>query len=182
MGNLVEWLEAHDKLAGWAQFIGAMLALLVTYLTAFAPIWRRKRELRNAGKRLLAHGYEAIESYHRTSAHFAPFPLSLRFASLTMSTIVDEMGRFPIYELEDQGGYSLARRLVSMGATLSGLKLFLDTAADDLGDQQATSEEHENIRTFVGERLVLAEALITGAKLERPIWPIAPDAKPNAES
>lgn len=37
MGELASWLEAHDKLAGWAQFFGAMLALVVTYFTAFAP-------------------------------------------------------------------------------------------------------------------------------------------------
>ena len=63
----ITWLEAHDKLAGWAQFYGAMFALLFTYLTAFAPIWRRKKQLLRSAQRLLSNGYEVIESYHRTS-------------------------------------------------------------------------------------------------------------------
>ena len=44
MSQMIQWLEAHDKLAGWAQFLGAVLALLLTYLTAFVPLWRRKRQ------------------------------------------------------------------------------------------------------------------------------------------
>ena len=182
MADLMKLLEAHDKLAGWAQFAGAMLALVVTYLTVFLPIWRRKRELRSAGTRLLAHGYEAIESYYRTSANFAPFALSLRFASLTMETMVEEMARFPTYELEDQSNNSLARRLVAMGLTLRGLKLFFDNWANELGNRHATADEHEEIRTFVGERLTLALALIKGEKLERPVWPIAPDLGIASES
>jgi hypothetical protein len=66
MNQFISWLEAHDKLAGWAQFLGAILALLLTYFTAFWPMWRRKRQLRNAAQRLLLNGFEAIESYHRT--------------------------------------------------------------------------------------------------------------------
>lgn len=64
------WLEVHESLAGWAQFFGAMLALLLTYFTAFAPHWQRRRQLNNAGTRLLQNGYEVLESYHRTSANF----------------------------------------------------------------------------------------------------------------
>ena len=182
MDNFIGWLEAHDKLAGWAQFIGAMLALALTYFTVFAPIWRQKRRLRNAGTRLLAHGYEAIESYHRTSAHFAPFTLSLRQASLTMAIVAEEMSRFPIYEIDDQNSYSLARRLVAMGAILRALKLFLDSATDELGDRPATMEEHEAIRSFVGGRLTEAHALLTGAKLTRPEWPNTSEEDPKQNS
>jgi len=32
MNDITSWLEAHDKLSGWVQFAGAMLALGVTYL------------------------------------------------------------------------------------------------------------------------------------------------------
>jgi hypothetical protein len=50
---VTSWFEAHDKLAGWAQFFGAMLALVVTYFTAFAPSWRRKRQLQAVRPALL---------------------------------------------------------------------------------------------------------------------------------
>lgn len=179
MDNFIGWLETHDKLAGWAQFIGAMLALALTYFTAFAPIWRQKRRLRNAGARLLTHGYEAIESYHRTSANFLPFALSLRQASLTMTIMTEEISRLPIYEVDNQNSYSLARRLVAMGATLGALKLFFDSTTEELGDRQATPEEHEIIRSFVGERLALAHALVTGAKLTRPEWPNTSETDPE---
>jgi hypothetical protein len=116
MTSFTDWLEAHDKLSGWAQFLGAMLALVVTYFTAFSPIWRRKKQLRAAAKRLLEHGYEVIESYHRSIGFFVPEPLSLRAAAHTMRAIVEEMNRFPIYELDDQGSNSLARRIVAQAA------------------------------------------------------------------
>jgi hypothetical protein len=45
MNEMVSLLETHEKLAGWAQFMGAMLALLATYLTAFMPLRHRKKQL-----------------------------------------------------------------------------------------------------------------------------------------
>ncbi|MEG3093460.1 hypothetical protein [Sphingomonas sp. PB1R3] len=177
MSDLITWFENHDKLAGWAQFFGAMLALIVTYLTAFAPIWRRKRQLKLSADRLLSHGYEAIESYHRTSAHFLPFPLSLRQAAMTMMVMSEEISRFPIYELDDQGSRSIARYLVTTSATLSALKLFLETYAADLDERTATEEDQEVIRPFVGERLRQITDMLTGVKLERPEWPVKNPAK-----
>lgn len=171
MNEVLQWLGSHENLAGWAQFFGAMLALLVTYLTAFAPVWRRKRQLRQAGQRLLAHGYEALESYHRTSAYFDPFPLSIRQASLSIGAVVDEMSRFPIYDLDDHGTNSLARRLVAMGVILASVRLFLDTFAGDLEGREPTREDKETLRNFVANGLSQAEALIKGKPLERPEWP-----------
>jgi hypothetical protein len=168
---MITWLENHDKLAGWAQFFGAMLALVVTYLTAFAPIWRRKRQLKESASRLLSHGYEAIESYHRTSAHFLPFTLSLRQAALTMMVIVDEINRFPISELDDQGNRSTARYLVTTSATLNVLKLFLETVATDMEGREATQEDQDAVREFVGERLKFIRDMLSGAELKRPEWP-----------
>ena len=131
MDSAVKWLEAHNGLSGWAQFFGALIALLVTYFTAFAPSWRRKRQLRDEAMRLLMHGYEVIESFHRTSAHFAPFQLSLRQASLSMTAAIDDLGRFPVYELDNNfGPMSLARRLMTMRMTVSSVRLFIDSAAD----------------------------------------------------
>lgn len=171
MESLILWLEAHQALSGWAQFFGAMLALLVTYLTAFAPLWRRKKQLKSSAARLLSNGYEAIESYYRTSANFLPFPTSLRLAAMTMLEVAGEIDRFPIFELDDQGSRSLARNLVSTALTLKGLRLFLEPIAVDLESREGTVEDQEIIREFVGERLELVRALITGAELKRPEWP-----------
>ncbi|PTQ12156.1 hypothetical protein CLG96_06245 [Sphingomonas oleivorans] len=172
MDKFISWLEAHDKLSGWAQFLGAMLALLLTYFTAFAPLWRRRRQLHRAALRLLSNGYEAIESYHRTSANFLPFPLSLRAAALTMTGVADEIDRFPVFELDDQGSRSVARYLIAMAIILKGLELFLEPIAAELEGREATAEDQVTIRTFVGERLDFVRAMMTGAELKRPEWPV----------
>lgn len=166
--ELVAWLEAHDSLSGWAQFFGAMLALVVTYLTAFAPTWRRKRQLRNAGARLLANGYEAIESYHRTSEYGELHPLPLRQAAITMGGVADEMTRFPIYELDDQGTHSLARALVAMGMLLNSMRLAIETLADTCELHGPTEEDRESLRDLLKIALTNAEALLAGKVLARP--------------
>ncbi len=171
MHDLIIFLEAHDKLAGWAQFVGAMLALVLTYVTAFAPAWRRKRQLREAGKRLLSHGGETLESYHRTSQHFLPFPLSVRAAAMTMKDTADQIDRFPIFELDEHGPRSLARLLVSSAMTLRSVVLFLEQVASELDSRQATVEDQENIREFVGDRLTFIVDLLAGKDLQRPTWP-----------
>lgn len=84
----------------------------------------------------------------------------------------EEISRFPIYELDDQGSRSVARYLVTTSATLSALKLFLETYAADLDERIATEEDQEIIRQFVGERLKLITDMLTGVKLERPEWPV----------
>lgn len=182
---LLTWLAEHDELSGWAQFAGTMVALGLTYFTAFAPTWRRKRQLRDAAKRLLLNGYEVIESYHRTSANFLPFPLSVRAAALSMTAVVDELARFPVLELDDQGRNSVARRLVAMGQTVRLTSLFLETFAADLSGQTATEEERDQLRTFLAEQLTVAGALVMGSELARPGWPASdggreqPNSTPN---
>lgn len=170
MTEMIVWMEAHDKLAGWAQFAGAILAIILTYFTAFAPTWRRKKQLADSGKRLLSHGFEVIESYHRVSANFLPLPVNVRFASMTMSNIVEEMNRFPIYELDDQGSNSLARRLIAMGGILGGVRLVLDTTADDIEGRAMTEEERDLMREFLGGRLKEASALVLGLQIQREEW------------
>jgi hypothetical protein len=174
MASLIEWLEAHDKLAGWAQFFGAILALAVTYFTAFAPVWHKKRQLKGAANRLLANGYEVIESYHRTSAYFLPFPLSVRFAALTIKSVAEEVSRFPLFELDDHGGNSLARRLVAAGVTLNGLNLFLEDLASKLDGRPATEEDQKVIREVLVQRLALMQSLIKGETIPRPEPPQSP--------
>lgn len=167
------WLEAHDALAGWAQFAGAIFALLLTYFTAFAPTWRRKRQLENTAKRLLLNGFEVVESYHRTSAHFLPSPLSIRLATMSMGEVAGEIDRFPIFELDDQGSRSLARHLGATSLTLKGLVLILESSAVDLEGRDGTLEDQETIRELVGQRLDFLKAMLAGEELKRPEWPNA---------
>jgi len=172
MNDILQWLKANEELSGWAQFFGAIAALLLTYFTAFAPTWRRKKQLRDEALRLLMHGYEIIESFHRTSAHFAPFKLSLRQISITMTAAIDEMGRFPVYELDRNfGPMSFARRLMTMRMVVSCARLLVDTAAEDIGDRTMDSEEHEALRDLIGEQLKFAHNLLMNIPMQRPEWP-----------
>lgn len=173
MSGLIAWLEAHDKLAGWAQFLGAMLALILTYITAFAPIWRRKRQLASAAQRLLLHGYESIESYHRVIGNFIPQPISLEGAAMTMGSMAEEISRFPIYELDDHGSLSVARRLVAMSAVLNGLRLYLNEMAKAFELQPGTEEDRDIIRNMLAQQLQVAEGLVAGKAMKRPVWPSA---------
>ncbi|WP_084445096.1 hypothetical protein [Sphingomonas sp. TDK1] len=176
--SVIAWFEAHDKLAGWAQFAGAILALGLTYFTAFMPIWRRKRQLEASGKRLLENGYEVMESFHRTSAYFLPLSINLRIAALSMSSVADEISRFPIYELDNRGSRSVARYLVTMNLTLSGTSLLLDSIATDIEGRPATEEERDNIRSLLADRLKFITDMLNGVELKRPEWPKA--SVPNA--
>jgi hypothetical protein len=168
MDSIITWFEAHDKLAGWAQFFGAIIALAVTYFTAFAPHWRRKRQLRKASERLLAHGHEVLESYHRTFSYFLPYTISLKGAVLSIRSIVSEINKFPIYDLEDQGVHSTARRLVTMSVTLEHTCLVLDDESTRLGDKQMSEEDRDFMRSELEKKLKMATALLTGATIKRP--------------
>ncbi|MFD1786525.1 hypothetical protein ACFSC3_02960 [Sphingomonas floccifaciens] len=170
MEKIIAWLELHNGLSGWAQFIGAMVALIVTYLTAFMPIWHRKRQLKKAGGRLLMNGYEILESYHRTTPNFLPVSLTLRGGALAIGAVIDEIARFPIYELDDQGSRSLARNLIALNATLIGTKLVFDDASERIVDREATEEERDLIVEFLAARLDLVRKILNGENLERPIW------------
>lgn len=170
MNAAMAWLEGHNKLSGWAQFFGAMLTLIVTYLTVFMPVWHRKRQLKKGAKRLLLHGHEAIESYYRTSLNFLPFPLSVRQAVISFELVVDEMNRFPVFELDEQGSYSTARKLLAINGILRALALCLETIADNLEKRDATEDNQKIIRDLVGYQLKFAEDIISGKKLKRPEW------------
>lgn len=168
MTEALAWLATNEALSGWAQFAGSMLALIVTYFTAFAPHWRRRSQLENASKRLLMHSYECLESYHRTSAFFLPTAISVRAAGLSMVHIANEIDRFPIFELRDQGGRSTARSLVAVSGMLRLVNLALDSKAVDLKGRDGTVEDQEILREFVGGQLKLVEKIISGAELTRP--------------
>jgi len=169
---MFSWLEAHDKLAGWAQFAGAMLALGVTYLTAFIPIWNRKRQLRKAAARLLSHGYEVLESYHRTTPNFLPTSLTLRGGALAVSGVIDEIARFPIYELDDQGSRSLARYLVAVNANLLAVRLVFENMVATIIDGEASEEERVMLVEFLAQQMEYVRMMLAGEELKRPEWPI----------
>ncbi|WP_374414918.1 hypothetical protein [Novosphingobium colocasiae] len=172
MQNSILWLENHDKLAGWAQFLGAMLALVATYFTVFIPIWHRKRQLNNAAKRLSLHGFEVIESYYRTSAFFLPFPISLKGAARSFGAVIDEINRFPVFELDDQGERSTARHLFALVAVLDLTRMALENFADDLDGKQASEDDRDFIRGFIGQQLEFVRKMLAGEELKRPEWPV----------
>lgn len=171
MEAITSWLEAHDKLSGWTQFAGAMLALGVTYLTAFVPIWNRKRQLRKAAARLLSHGYEVLESYHRTTPNFLPVTLSLRGGALAVTGVIDEIARFPVYELDDQGSRSLARYIVAMNAQLLAVRLVFENMAATVEGREATEEERDMLIEFLGQQTKFVRKMLAGEELKRPVWP-----------
>jgi hypothetical protein len=170
MAEIVVWLEAHDKLAGWAQFLGAMLALFVTYFTAFTPLWHRKRQLRKSAARILANSFEVLESYHRTTPKFLPVSLTLRGAALSIGGVIDDIGRFPVYELDDQGSRSLARHLIVMNGNLATTRFVLEDTANNIEGRFATEEERDILVEFLGERLEFARKMLTGEEMKLPEW------------
>jgi hypothetical protein len=82
--------------------------------------------------------------------------------------IVDEMDRFPIYELDDQGPNSTARHLVAVSTMLEGTCLFLDDLTERLGTEVMPEDDRDFMRGWVGERLKAVKALMSGAALRRP--------------
>ena len=112
-----------------------------------------------------------VESYHRTSANFVPFSLSVHAAGLTMSAVAEDINRFPIFELDNQGPYSLARRLSSMSLMLSTTRLYLDDYAKKIEGRFADDDERVELKLMLDNQLKMVVGLATGAKLERPVWP-----------
>jgi hypothetical protein len=171
MDNIIRWLEEHDKLAGWAQFFGAVLALAITYFTAFVPIWHRKRQLKNAASRLLLNGFETLESYHRTTQNFLPEPLALQGAVLVFGRVIDEISHFPVYELDDQSGGSAARQLIAVNSILIAARLAFENLASVTEGRIATADERDMLVEFLGNQLELVRKMLAGEKLTRPVWP-----------
>lgn len=89
-----------------------------------------------------------------------------------MTSVVNDMSRFPIFELDNQGSNSLARRLGAMGLMLSTLGLFLDHFAASIEGREADEEERAGLKIMLDSQLAVAIGIATGAKLERPVWPI----------
>ena len=90
-----------------------------------------------------------------------------------MIAVAEEIDRFPIFELDDQGPRSVARHLITTALTLKTLRLFLDPISVELESREGTAEDQNTIRYFVGERLDFVHAMITGAELKHPEWPVA---------
>ncbi|WP_298333512.1 hypothetical protein [uncultured Erythrobacter sp.] len=168
MNALIEWLGSNEGLAGWAQFFGSMLALFLTIVIARGPEKRRKSQLKKAAERLLQHGYEAIESYSRTSEYFTPFPLSIRQAALTSEALANDISDFPTYELDDQGQLSLARRLTAMANALRSHALSLEAIAKQVEELGCGPGELESLKTINSQILTNVTALIEGKLLDRP--------------
>ncbi|WP_394658071.1 hypothetical protein [uncultured Novosphingobium sp.] len=166
---MISWLEHHENLAGWAQFLGAIIALALTYFTAFAPHWKRKRQLNEASQRLMLHGYETLESFHRTSEYFLPSAINIKAAILSIKSIINEIDKFLIYELDDHGSLSTARRLVATSVVLGGTCLFLEDLMTDLHQNQMSEDDREMMRKWIEDQLSGIKAIIQGAPRARPL-------------
>lgn len=55
---------------------------------------------------------------------------------------------------------------------LSTLSLYLDHFAGSIEGREADEEERDGLKTILSSQLAVAVGLATGAKLERPVWPI----------
>jgi len=153
-----------------------MLALALTYFTAFAPQWERRRQLKRVAGRLLLNGYEVMESYHRTSAYYLPTSKSLRAAALSMVEVGNEIDRFPVFDLPDQGVLSDARKLTATAKLLKLLALALEDDAMKYVDREGTAEEQEGLRHLVEMQMKVVAAMISGEEIKRPEWPITPSS------
>jgi hypothetical protein len=85
--------------------------------------------------------------------------------------IIDEIGRFPIYELDDQGNRSVARYLIALNGNLAAARLILENAAASIEGREATEEERDMLVQFLGDRLEFVRKMLAGEELKRPEWP-----------
>lgn len=170
--DLIQLLKENSDLSGWAQFAGSMIALLLTYWLATHPVRYRKRRLEASAKRLLQNGYETLESFHRTSGFIDVGALNIRAACLTMENVANEIDRFPIFELEDQGSRSLARHLVAVAGQLKLINLILEDRAATLGSNLMTNREKDELRLLLGNQAKLVADIIAGKPLQRPEGPV----------
>ncbi|MEI4507394.1 hypothetical protein WBQ88_16880 [Sphingopyxis sp. CCNWLW253] len=173
MHDFANWLRSNESLSGWAQFLGAMIALIVTYRLASLPHRYRDRQLEASASRLLLNGYEALESFHRTSAHFLPRAINLRAAGLSMIEVASEIDRFPLFELRDQGPQSVARNLVAVAMLLKLTNLVLEDQAEMLGLESASEQDRDQIRGIVENQMNLVRDIIQGKPLKRPDFSFA---------
>lgn len=90
-----------------------------------------------------------------------------------MMAVANEIDRFPIFELSDQGARSIARHLVAVGGQLKLTNLALESFAIELDGRDGTADDQETIRTFVGGQMKLVEAILTSKDIKRPEWPIS---------
>ena len=118
----------------------------------------------------MLNGYEVLESYHRTSAHFLPTAVSVRAAGMSMISVASEIDRFPIFELSDQGPRSLARHLVAVGGQLKLTNLALEPFALNLDGRKGTMEDQETIRKFIGDQMKFVEKILSGEEIKRSEW------------
>jgi hypothetical protein len=88
-----------------------------------------------------------------------------------MTAIAEEIARFPVFELDDQGSNSLARRMTATGITIRGVGLALEDLATDLESRAGTKEDQDTIREFVGMQMAVMEAMMRGEIMKRPEWP-----------
>lgn len=174
-GRFLALLEAHDKLATWAQFAAALITLGATYFTATAPlkaqqkaVETRQRALRDHGTRLLKDALvsvigfcETIEEDRNVMREIEAFTFSLRQSS-------GELRRFPVSELDEQDERSLAAGLSVVGGMIEATLQAAQTMAkrvQDLPEEGRLIEYHERIRVGLARRRRQAQGMAHDAGL-----------------
>lgn len=148
--GLIDWLEAHQELSGWAQTAGALLAIIATWLIAAGEAGRAKRQLaesreqqaaaiereesrhreltnsrRAAALAVMRHGKYMIESSREllktlTGKHLSE---TARLYAGDFATLEQQVLSFPAHELDD----ALATEaFLRAGATASAVKSLME--------------------------------------------------------
>jgi len=154
--DLSLWLKENESLSGWAQFAGAMLALIVTYFTALAPLWRQQRADRNkADREAAALGSRAIRAYEKhvgfTKILFEAGPRIGRAHLFWLTDSIDLLERVPFDAIPPDKLDRYMDLLHYLRSTLS------EFDGIDLGwdDPDATEEQTNFFRGFILEGYVL---------------------------
>jgi hypothetical protein len=123
------WLEQHEKLAGWAQFAGAMLALGATFLAAWLPVWaqrqdqrRRQKRLREAASNAASAAYAGISTvaeFVQTDAHIEQIA-EAGFPDHVWKIGLRALQEFPLNELDDVGVIQNMRILATLAEGMGG--------------------------------------------------------------
>jgi hypothetical protein len=161
-------LKNNEHLSGWAQFLGAMIALGVTYLTANLPIWAMQRQERDRLANLDASAKRLLDASAKTSQRAAILltisgygPINAQSVAYVLAGSVDALERFPVHDLADQSSpNSLAARIGYMVSALRDAMHAVQTHASAVRETWGMPDEG---RTTALQQLMDFNVTVTAA-------------------
>ncbi|MDG2530413.1 hypothetical protein [Caulobacter endophyticus] len=163
-----QYLSWNQHLAGWAQFVGAMLALIAAYVLAVMPINAQRKDalaaadaLDMAAKALLESAATLIAEQVDEVRNNWPTPLSLSLTASRLTTRGDRILAFPHHQLRDQSADGLADRILQMAELFR--EVFHHTQAPYGGPdrgQRLTSAARDEVVGHLEEAVRKANLLI----------------------